>query len=83
MSLRIWIHLANKNAGKALVSVGGGGIMTILLLHRVVNMKRSRTEVGRWRMQRQASDVNRVGLRAIAPKYAYPQHQEVHSKQTA
>ncbi len=55
MSLRIWIHLANKNAGKALVSVGGGGIMTILLLHRVVNMKRSRTEVGRWRMQRQAS----------------------------
>ncbi len=55
MSLRIWIHLANKNAGKALVSVGGGGIMTILLLYRVVNMKRSRTEVGRWRMQRQAS----------------------------
>lgn len=50
MSLRIWIYLVNKNAGKVLVSVGGGGIMIILLLYRVVNMKRSRTEVGRWRM---------------------------------
>lgn len=84
MSLRIWIHLANKNAGKALVSVRGGGIMTILLLHRVVNMKRSRTEVGRWRMQRQASRRKSRWLEgAVAPKYAYPQHQEVHSKQTA
>ena len=90
MSLRIWIHLANKNAGKALVSVGGGGIMTILLLHRVVNMKRSRTEVGRWRMQRQASRRKSRWLegqwcknRVKDGKYAYPQHQEVHSKQTA
>ena len=83
MSLRIWIHLANKNAGKALVSVRGGGIMTILLLHRVVNMKRSRTEVGRWRMQRQASRRKSRWLEGQSPKYAYPQHQEVHSKQTA
>lgn len=50
MSLCIWIYLVNKNVGKVLVSVGGGGIMIILLLYRVVNMKWSRMEVGCWCM---------------------------------
>ncbi len=46
--------MANKNTGKALVCIRrgyNGASVTV----RVVNMKRSRTEVGRWRMLRQAS----------------------------
>ena len=55
MSLRIIIHLANKNAAKALVSQIHRSIMQAVFTCRVVAMKRSRTEVGRWRMLRQAS----------------------------
>ena len=55
MSLRISIHLANKNAAKALVSPIHRSIMQAVFTRRVVAMKRSRTEVGRWRMLRQVS----------------------------
>ncbi|ARI09164.1 hypothetical protein CF026_00495 [Klebsiella michiganensis] len=55
MSLRINIHLANKNAAKALVSQIHRSIMQAVFTRRVVVMKRSRTEVGRWRMLRQVS----------------------------
>ncbi len=55
MSLRINIHLANKNAAKALVSQIHRSIMQAVFTRRVVAMKRSRTEVGRWRMLRQVS----------------------------
>lgn len=55
MSLRINIHLANKNAAKALVSQIHRSIMQAVFTRRVVVMKRSRTEVGRWRMLRQVN----------------------------
>lgn len=47
--------MANKNTGKALVCIRRGGYNGASVTVRVVNMKRSRTEVGRWRMLRQAS----------------------------
>ena len=55
MSLRIIIHLANKNAAKAVVSCWQRFIMGAVFTRRVVAMKRSRTEVGRWRMLRQVN----------------------------
>ncbi|OWU98436.1 hypothetical protein B5K12_02690 [Klebsiella pneumoniae subsp. pneumoniae] len=55
MSLRISIFLANKNAAKAVVSCWQRFIMGAVFTRRVVAMKRSRTEVGRWRMLRQVN----------------------------
>ncbi|AWD05154.1 hypothetical protein BK800_12090 [Klebsiella aerogenes] len=55
MSLRISIHLANKNTAKAMVRQIHRFIMGRVFTRRVVAMKRSRTEVGRWRMLRQVS----------------------------
>ncbi|PXK42102.1 hypothetical protein DMR24_01465 [Klebsiella variicola] len=55
MSLRISIFLANKNAAKAVVSCWQRFIMEPVFTRRVVAMKRSRTEVGRWRMLRQVN----------------------------
>lgn len=55
MSLRIIILLANKNAAKAMVRQIHRFIIRAVFTRRVIAMKRSRTEVGRWRMLRQVS----------------------------
>jgi hypothetical protein len=46
-------------------------------------MKRSRTEVGRWRMLRQVSRRKARWLEAQSPQYAYTRHQKMWVKQTS
>ena len=51
--------------------------MGAVFTRRVVAMKRSRTEVGRWRMLRQVNRRKARWLEApIAPQYADPRYQE-------
>ncbi|KNC88805.1 hypothetical protein GM31_14040 [Trabulsiella odontotermitis] len=55
MSLRIRTDLANKMRCKTAGQPGGSGYNKGSFILRAVEMKHSRTEVGRWRMLRQAS----------------------------
>lgn len=55
LSVRISIHLANKNGGESAGAASARVYNETFVISRVAVMKRSRTEVGRWRMLRQAN----------------------------